>query len=286
MKNANLNTILFNAAGIGLVVFLGGYMIHSALHTETVAQCSVRYGDGQQFSLQKGDEAFSPIDLQARLPAREWGLLKNARVVVDKKAAFLQVAVGPQNKPDQSNTDEDAEETEKIHRDGVGFLWQPSNLRGARSGCLTYRMFLSKDFGLEQRGTLPGLYGVENAEHVDSAALEKGFITRLGWDHGGFAGLMLKSPQTLGMWVPAKGYTWPVNRWVQVEEEVIFNTPKKSDGIVRLWMDGVLRLEQKTLNLGASDGVALSGVVSDIGYSEIGSKDARVTLSPFVIQGQ
>jgi len=286
MKNANLNTVLFNAAGIGLVVFLGGYMVYSALHTETVAQCSARYGDGQQFSLQKGEEAFSPIDLQARLPSREWGLLENARVVVDKNSAFLQVAVGPQNNPDDTKNDEDAEENGKHRRDGVGFIWQPHNLRGTHSGCLTYRVFLSKDFGLEQRGTLPGLYGIDNADHVDVPALEKGFITRLGWDRGGFAGLTLKSPQSVGMWIPAKGYTWPVNRWVQVEQEVVLNTPNKSDGIVRLWMDGALRLEHKSLNLGASDGMALSGVVSDVGYSEAGGKSARVTLSAFVVQGQ
>lgn len=286
MKNANVNTILFNAAGIGLVVFLGGYMVYSALHKDAVPQCSVRYGDGQQFSLQKGEEAFSPIDLQARLPAREWGLLQNARVVVDKNAAFLQIAVGHQDHSDETNRDPDAEEEDKHGRDGVGFIWQPQNLRGVHSGCLTYRVYMSQDLGFEQRGTLPGLYGVANPEHIDMPSFEKGFLTRIGWDRGGFAGVTLKSPQTLGMWIPAKGYTWPANRWVQVEQEVVLNTPNKTDGIVRLWMDGVLRLEHKGLNLGASEGLSLSGVVSDVGYSETGGKSARVTLSPFVVQGQ
>ncbi len=96
MKPINLNSVLFNVAGLGLVVFLAGYMIQSALTTETVPGCSKRYGDGQQFSLTTSEGApMTPIELQARLPSRAWGLLTNARVVAAAdKSPFLQVALG------------------------------------------------------------------------------------------------------------------------------------------------------------------------------------------------
>ena len=287
MSQKNLNTIIFNVAGLGLVVFLGGYMINAALHKETIPSCSKRYGNGQQFSLQGTDgAAMSPIELQARLPTREWGLLKSARVVTDKSAAYLQVALGPHEADAQQTPDpEDAEAREKP-RDGVGFIWHPQNFSAARSACLSYRVYLPKDFPFEQRGTLPGLYATEDVAELDESQPKTGFVSRIGWEKGGATGINLRTPLTAGMWMPARATSWPVNRWVTVEQEVVLNAPEKANGIVRLWIDGQLKIENVGLNLGANEETALSGVVSDVGYSETSAKPSRVTLSPFIVQGQ
>lgn len=284
MKLTDKNMMLFNIAGIGLVVFLGGYIINSAIRTETIPQCSARYGDGQQFSLVKPDGSpMGPIEMQARLPTREWGLLSNARVVTDNTSAYLQVALGPHA---MEAAVEPSEDPENDAKDGVGFVWQPQNIQAARSACLSYRVYLPKDFLFTQKGTLPGLYGLNEISDLDRTVLESGFVSRLGWEKGGATGVTIKSPLTAGMWIPARTTSWPVNKWVSVEQEVVLNTPDKADGVLRLWLDGQLKVEHKGLNLGAKAGSSLSGVVADMGYVDKSGPAARLTVSPFVVQTQ
>lgn len=285
MKSGNFNSVLFNVAGLGLVVFLGGYMIQSALHTETVPRCSARYGNGQQFSLQNVDgNVMTPIEMQARLPSREWGLLTKARVVpAADKSPLLQVAIGM---PAGEEVNQDADEEAPKGQDGVGFLWRPQNIEKARSACLTYRVYLSKDFPFAGRGTLPGIYSVPEDADVDASQPQQGFASRLAWDTGGGMGLSLKTPLTAGMWLPARGALWPAGRWVTIEQEAVLNTPKKADGIMRVWIDGQLKIEHTQLDLGAADGMGLSGVLADIGAVDQGATAARITLSPFIVQAQ
>lgn len=287
MKPLNLNSVLFNVAGLGLVVFLAGYMIQSALKTETIPACSTRYGNGTQLSLQTGEgNPMTPIELQARLPSRAWGLLTNARVVAAAdKSPFLQVALGlSEEQKDREAKDPD----EKVDRlqDGVGFLWRPQSIENARAACLSYRVFLSKDFSFEGRGTLPGLYSVKDDADVDASQPQQGFVSRLHWDQAGSMGTSVKTPLTAGHWLPARGTLWPVNRWISVEQEVVLNTPQKADGIVRVWIDGELKVENTALDLGAVEGSGLSGVVADIGAVDQGKVAARITLSPFIVQVQ
>lgn len=288
MKPLNLNSVLFNVAGGGLVVFLAGYMIQSALYTEKVPACSARYGNALQFSLQNGEgNPMTPIELQARLPSREWGLLTKARVVAaSDKSPFLQVALGLSH--EQTEREQERESGEEVDRlqDGVGFLWRPQSLEKARAACLTYRVFLSKDFSFEGRGTLPGLYSAKSDADVDASQPQQGFVSRLHWDQAGSVAVSVKTPLTAGHWLPARGTQWPVNRWVSVEQEVILNTPQKADGTIRVWIDGQLKIENAVLDLGAAGEAGLSGVVADIGAIDRGNSAARITLSPFVVQVQ
>lgn len=284
----NVNTILFNAAGVGLVIFLGAYMINSAISTQKVPQCSTRYGKGQQFSLQDGDGGLlNQIQLQARLPNREWGLLHNARIVEDQGAALLQVALGHQTVEQQNQPVVEEDESEAPLRDGVGFVWQPQNLQSARAACLSYRVFLSKDFPFDQRGTLPGLYALKHANELDSSIIQSGFATRLGWGKGGAAGITLKTALAPPVWISARPAFWPVDRWVSIEQEVILNQPKQANGVVRLWIDGKLSIDAGGFNLSASEERSLSGVVSDVGYDgKTTASNGRITISPFVVHTQ
>lgn len=283
----NLNSVLFNVAGLGLVVFLAGYMIQSALTTERIPACSKRYGDGHQFSLTTGDgNPMTPIELQARLPSRAWGLLTNARVVAAAdKSPFLQVALGLSDAQKEREAEDPDEKAGRL-QDGVGFLWRLQSLEKVRAACLTYRVYLSKDFSFEGRGTLPGLYSVKDDGDVDVSQPQQGFVSRLHWDQAGGMGVSIKSPLTAGNWLPGRGTLWPVNRWFTVEQEAVLNTPNKADGIVRLWIDGQLKIENTTLDLGAVDETGMSGVVADIGAIDQGTVAARITLSPFIVQAQ
>lgn len=282
----SLNTIVFNVAGLGILVIVAGYMVTSLFHVEETPMCTARYGNGQQFSLQNGEgQALSPLELQARLPVREWGVLTNARVVEtqDKQAHYLQVAVG---KVESQDTTEPAEDEGNAPTGGVGFVWQPSNLESARSACLSYRVYVPKDFAYATGGTMPGLYAAGDVAALDEAQPQAGFVSRIGWQKDGGVGIQLHTPETAGMWLAPRQLAWPQNRWVSVVQEAVLNTPGQSNGVMRLWLDGQLVIDQKGMNLGAAAASAISGVVSDVKYNQPNETSGRLTMSPFVVQVQ
>ncbi|MBL8884125.1 MAG: hypothetical protein JNL45_13840 [Hyphomicrobium sp.] len=283
-----LNTVLFNAAGAGILLFLGVYMTNSFFHNEELPVCRARYGNGLQFSLQSpSGKKLSNIELQARVPTREWGLLKNARVIEsqDGKAQYLQVALGPAAGSEMSAGQDDGDESDANHSDGVGFVWAPPSLEGARAACLSFRLFLPKDFSFDIPGKLPGLYATRTLSDLDDEAVQSGFVSRLGWQKGGAIGVTLTTPDSPDTWLGTRKEGWPVGRWVDISQEVVLNAPGKSDGLMRVWIDGALRLEKTGLNLGVNEG-SLSGVVADLGYEQKSPAAGRLTISPFIIQRQ
>ncbi len=74
---------------------------------------------------------------------------------------------------------------------------------------------------------MPGLYSVKDDADVDASQPQQGFVSRLHWDQAGSIGVSVKTPMTAGHWLPARGSTWSVNRWVAIEQEAVLNTPAK-----------------------------------------------------------
>ncbi|MEZ5898989.1 MAG: hypothetical protein R3D51_05800 [Hyphomicrobiaceae bacterium] len=278
----SLNMVLFNAGGLGVLLFLGVYMVNSFFHKEEIAVCQARYGNGVRFSLTGNNgHKFTSLELQARLSSREWGLLNNARVVEtpDGKAQFLQVALGAEGQDD--------DEQEAAGHDGVGFLWNLTDLKNAHAACLSYRLFLPKDFSFDVPGNLPGLYATREAEDVDAQALEAGFVSRLAWQKDGDIGMTFQNAGNPQSWIGSAGkQVWPVGRWVDVTQEVVLNTPGKPNGLMRVWIDGHLQIEKIGLNLIGKEPIGLSGVVADLGYAQANGPSGRLTISPFVVQRQ
>lgn len=285
MAKPNLKSILFNAAGVGVVLIVGGYMVKSLFTWEETPRCSQRYASGQQFALQNSKRAaLSPIELQARVATREWGLLDNARVVeaTDKSAMYLQVAMTAGD----GEADAEDEKVLKQRTNGVGFVWQPQNISGARAACLTYRVFMPKGFSFAGPGALPGLFATSELSQLDDAQPKTGFVSRLGWQKEGGLGIDFRTPLSTGLWLSAKNTRWPTNRWVTVEEEVVLNAKDKANGQVRLWVDGELKIENTALNLGSNEHTSISGVVADIGYNKDKSQTGQLTISQFLVQKQ
>ena len=81
----------------------------------------------------------------------------------------------------------------------------------------------------------------------------------------------------------------PRGRWVRVDQEVVLNTPKQSDGAARLWLDGKLEIEVKAVDIRDDANMAISGAVGDVFFGGSGthgkaSKEAVVWLSPFELR--
>ncbi len=116
----------------------------------------------------------------------------------------------------------------------------------------------------------------------------KSAVARMGWQKEGALGIALNAaPATSGRWiVSSTRAVWPLGKWVDVEQEVRLNEKGKTNGLLRVWLDGELQLENGKLDLGANDQVSLSGIVSDIHYLRGPVAASRLTVSPFIVQWQ
>lgn len=279
MGKASLNSIVFNLAGVAALAIVGGYVVTSQFKSGSVEQCSLRYPAGQQFVLDsEHGKPLTPEELQARAGLREWGVLRNARVVENDTAPgakVLDVALARTDNEDQ--TDEN----------GIGFVWPVVAMHGARSACLSYSVFLPKGFEFKIAGYLPGLFGATDLADLDAPKPGSGFAARVGWAPGGDAGIEVRSPTTEGYWQGAKALsTWPTGRWLAVEQEVQINTPDQADGILRLWVNGNLIVQNLGVTLRNGSDSGFSGVVADVGYARGASDPANVKISPFIVQWQ
>lgn len=279
MSSPSLNSILFNIAGGAVLLIVSGYMVSSYFLKPTIVPCATRYGAGFQLTFDgPGGKPMTAIDLQARSGSREWGLLKNSSVVPGTGASRDSVL-----EVNLAATDEE----EGTSQNGVSFTWQPHEIAKAQSACLSYSVFLPKDFAFKEQGFLPGLFGASDISQIDDLQPEDSFAVRLGWGQAGEVGLDVRVPTSSGYWeTPPRRSNWPLGRWVTVQQEVQLNTPDQKDGLTRLWIDGALTIDRDGMSLRNSAQSELSGVIADIGYARTIGAQARLKISPFLLQWQ
>ncbi len=73
---------------------------------------------------------------------------------------------------------------------------------------------------------------------------------------------------------------------MQISNEIVLNTPGKTDGILRLWVDGDLKVERNDVLWRVNDQLTIAGVISDISYGHfkdpvLSPKDTSLQISPF-----
>lgn len=279
MSKPTFNSIVFNLAGGAVLLIVGGYMIASFFKSGIVQQCSMRYPAGQQFALDaEQGRPLTPIELQARAGLREWGILQNTKILPSDGVAggnALNVLLATTGNED------------RVDENGIGFVWPVAAMAGAQSACLSYSVYLPDGFEFKTAGILPGLYGGSDVVDIDSQQPGSGFATRVGWAPGGDVGVEVRSPSTQGYWQGAATVTtWSTGRWLAIEQEVKLNTPGQDDGIVRMWANGRLVVQNLGVNLRTQDQTTLTGVVSDIGYARGKGEPAIIRVSPFIVQWQ
>jgi hypothetical protein len=274
----DLKSIAFNLAGGGVLLIVAGYMAYSYVVTPAISACTTRYPAGQQFTLRNSSgKPMSAAELQGRTGSREWGLLKNAKVLAGNPGESLEVTL--------ASTETEEEET--ASQNGVGFVWPVRELGKASAACLSYGVFIPAGFAFKESGLLPGLYGASDLSQIDELAPEDSFATRMGWATGGDIGVDVRAPSRNGYWEgAARKKIWSTGRWVRVEQEIALNAPGQSDGAMRIWIDGALTINRPGIMLRKSGLSVLSGVVSDIGYARSLSEVAALRVSPFMVQWQ
>ena len=270
MRMPSKTAILLNGAvaviAVASVVTMGRSIIGTDPET-----CRVRYDNAVQRSLQRDDgQLLTASDLQARLGATDWGLTERINVVkVDHGpgsalAVDLAVQRGATTSP------------------SAGFEWMPQSAGPVAAACVSYAFKLDREFDFAAGGRLPGLLGGPSGS--DRKAPDA-FSARLAWDDKGQLDIIGHAPEgPTRLRNESNASELPRGRWVMVDQEVVVNTPGRSDGILRVWLDGKLRFENRGVAFRTGAGSAVRGVLAEVAYArqpKASDNAAPVLLTPF-----
>lgn len=283
MRLPDTKFIVFNAAaaivGLAAVVAAAQYIFNPAV----IASCTARYHSLTGFALERAGVTLTAADLQASLGGRDIGVMENLAIgpVKDGPAPLaMAVALRQANSP-QGSTEP---------KGGATFPWEPRVLQGKTSACLSYQVLFPANFDFHRGGALPGIGGAEAGEQGDK------FLARLVWRPKAIGGVTLRVTEngtTRAVPAERQGFALPQGKWVKLEQEVVLNTPTKSDGILRVWVDGTLAIERTDMTYRAKPDVTISSVSVDAFYGSgpddvqfFPQKDAKVWLTPFEVRWQ
>lgn len=274
-QRATLN-LIFNGLGILLGLFLVGYIVSEAFQTDEEATCRSRYPAPMRFALRTGADdgtLLSPIELQGRAGADEWGIASNAKVVGEgPNGAALEVKLA-------AVPDREATRTQRAN--GISFRWNPPGVQTAKAACLSYSVLLPDDFDFASGGRLPGFIGGKSTGDGADGGQAQTFGTRPEWRHGGAGEFLVATPGSGYSGVAQTKFSLARGRWVEIEQEIVLNSPKTTDGIARLWVDGRLAAEDLHLDLRQAPEATLEGVLADIGYLRQPAKPGTLRISAF-----
>jgi hypothetical protein len=268
--------ILFNGAALLILGVSVAAAVRYTFVSDDIVACSMRYEHGTQLSLARpGGELLTPADLQARSAGTDWGLIENARVIEARSGSAKQ-AIEVRFTPAKASA------TPADGKRGMGFSWMPRSAGKPDAACLTYSVFLSKDFDFAKGGRLPGFVAGARDQDVTAGAVS----SRIAWRESG--GLELRAQ--IADWLESRRvtgdriYMLPRGQWVALEQEIVLNTPGAKDGILRVWADGALVLEKKDLAIREKAQTQITGVLAEATLSPLAGaplpKDQKILLSP------
>lgn len=287
MSKFSMTNMAINGAGVALVVFIAAFMIRSALVTETEPPCSARYPAATEFSLKsQSGKLMSAIELEARMGSQSVGFLENASVVKVEsgpapEALRVRLRQGSGSVYQKAATP-----------GGVSHRWAPSGMTGATAACLSYSVWLPEDFDFGGGGVLPGVLAGHHHDPRNEDKGTSGVLAAPVWRQDGTTQVDVYSSSADGRTSNAmsvEGLLLPRGRWVSLEEEVVLNAPGAADGILRLWLDGALRIERKDVAWRTDDQMLLSGVLADVSYgglenSSIAPTDTEIRVTPLTLR--
>ncbi len=245
---------------------------------------------------QSGTQLFSPEMVQKILAdpeqlapsiktisnKRYWGLASNLQLKARPEApspyvleiAIPKGAINPGNK--------------LAPRGGAGYHWTPLMPATTRSACLSYFLWFPPDFDFVKGGKLPGIFGGLGPSGGKKVTGTNGFSTRYMWRRKGDGEVYayIIGNDRRGISLERGAWRFPRGKWTRLEQEVVLNTPGKQDGVVRVWVNGKLRMEKTGLVYRTTPDVTISGVMAHVFFggkdpSWASTKDTIVRMTPF-----
>jgi hypothetical protein len=275
MRMPSTTAILLNGAVALIAVASVVTMGRSILGTEQRTSCRERYDNAVQWSLQRENgDLLTPHDLQARLGSTDWGLIERVSVVKASNPQGAALEVDLRGAP----------ATAAGQPAGAGFEWAPQMIDGPRAGCASYGLYLDPKFSFASGGRLPGIFGGRTS---DDREAPNAFSTRLTWNAEGVLDIYGHMPglaSSRSITNERNEASLPRGRWIAVDQEVVLNTPGRSDGVLRVWFDGKLIFENRGVNYRTDADSAVRGILAEVAYTREpapGEADNRVSIAPF-----
>jgi hypothetical protein len=144
---------------------------------------------------------------------------------------------------------------------GAGF-YATLNIAPADALKLSYYVRFSDNFEFVKGGKLPGLFGGKETSGGNIPDGTNGFSTRLMWrrDGEGEVYAYLPTSKNYGTSIGRGSWQFIPGLWHHIEQEVILNTPDQKDGIIRVWVDGKLVIDQDNLTFRTTEDLKIEGI--------------------------
>lgn len=130
--------------------------------------------------------------------------------------------------------------------DEGGAVWQASLGDVHEDVTASFKLRFGPGFDFVQGGMLPGLGGGEanSAQNVPDGT--DGWTARASWETGGAMKDFVYHPDQAGSY--GDEFVWPdvtlqSDRWYEITQRVVMNTPGEHDGFMQVWLDGALVLD-------------------------------------------
>jgi hypothetical protein len=274
----NTKVILFNAAAVMIGVTAVAAVVRSFVFSPTAAPCSDRYTSSTTFAVERAGMVLTAADLQSGLGGKDVGVIESL-TIAKVRGAPAPIAMTVSLPKGSASPHASASV-----RGGMSFPWETRLLQGKTAACLSYSVLVPADFPFGRGGVLPGIRGADAEGRASD-----GFAARMAWRHGDGGGATLRTTsdgETRSTRADRDGFTFPRGRWVKLEQEVVLNTPKQADGILRVWADGRLAVDRTDMTYRMRPDVTLSGVAADVFYGTeegggLAPADTQVSLTPF-----
>lgn len=285
----SLGHILFNLAGGAIVLSVVGYGVFSFFVDEERGACSARYPAASVMALRKSNgNLFSPMQFKTSIGRAERGIIENVRLY-EQPASHGSVPTFKVNLEEGTSTGY----KKRDPAGGIGFAWSPNLLTTADAACLRFKMRLPNDFDYGRGGLLPGIYGGKPLRADQPGDGIRSFSTRLVWRPKGEGMAYIQVPDTkrAGRGLVGRSLKLPRGNWIDVQQEVVMNDPGKENGILRIWVDGRMKLEHTQMVWRTNKSLGASGVISEIAYGTpsrggTAPKTTNITFSAFELSWQ
>ena len=183
---------------------------------------------------------------------KKWGM-ENASIVEENGNKFLRVKY-PRNSYSPNGVKQD-----NAPWGGAQFI---SDIGSHDSLHLRYYVRFDKNFNFVKGGKLPGLCGGTANSGGNIPNGTDGFSTRFMWRSLGGGELYAYMPDSKEWGTSLGRDNWQFKRgkWQVVEHQLVLNEPGKENGIVRVWIDGELALEEKNLKFRTTGVLKIDGI--------------------------
>lgn len=150
---------------------------------------------------------------------------------------------------------------------------------------LRYYVRFDESFKFVKGGKLPGLVGGSINSGRKIPDCRNGFSTRFMWRRKGDGEVYAYLPTSVdhGTSLGRGNWIFRPGTWHALEQEVVLNTPGRSDGCIRVWFEGKSVLEQGGLEFRNVEGLKIEGIFFStfFGGGDLSWATSRTTFADF-----